>query len=660
MSLEWGKFRDEYDELKLIMETNREKWVKLEQALNDEINTLKTHKTKYEEEEGRAIQNKKEDTQTKDEKIVERTDINEEYETKCAEFKAKIQEILYTRICATKKTRNALMEYSTTSPPGVIEDCEMDEWIPGDCSVSCDDKCPDIDPAKCGGTREMNRGKVKEPNAFGVQCGFTTETRSCNQFKCAVDCKMSIWGGWSRCTAECDEGTEIHSRHITVEAKNGGEACDDLSKLEPCNSQACDVDCVLEDWSYWSYCDMGCSAGGETGMQTRHKKVQKPAIGLGHCPPPDVCDSDGKNCDTWAELPCNEQKCKGDEYCIAVQDLVLMLDGSGSVKEDGFNVIRNFAVNYTKSMEPSYSEQEKVKLGCVLFGQGELIETSNVIYGTQIPEMGIAPAEMVSHLTFEHESLRTTMMGLAWQKGFTNLAQGFVEAKNVIDQGGRMPAQSAVMVISDGKFSFKFQTELEVKKLKEANIKIFMVPITEDEATCDGKDGDAARTGEPAYLCALRDFATQPWRANYKRIPGLAPLEANMDYFVHMLVVHFCPTVKSPSGEYQSAYQNGYIDIHMGGYPNWKCAKTQKVEDGLSQESCRLASLELGWLAYSWAAADNALQKQSRCYAADMTVTTADWDSWILNNTNVPCADGKWVENVDFNTYVLRPYIKGR
>ena len=35
------------------------------------------------------------------------------------------------------------------------------------------------------------------------------------------------------------------------------------------------------------------------------------------------------------------------EICVANQDLILLVDGSGSLKEDGFAILRTFAANLT-------------------------------------------------------------------------------------------------------------------------------------------------------------------------------------------------------------------------------------------------------------------------------------------------------------------------
>ena len=69
------------------------------------------------------------------------------------------------------------------------------EWIPGECSVPCDDKCPDKnDPYKCGGIQTLTREIVVMNNAFGYSCALLARKRKCNQVKCPVDCKQGRGG----------------------------------------------------------------------------------------------------------------------------------------------------------------------------------------------------------------------------------------------------------------------------------------------------------------------------------------------------------------------------------------------------------------------------------------------------------------------------------
>ena len=57
---------------------------------------------------------------------------------------------------------------------GII-DCEVEDWIPGPCFVSCDDSCPDlVDPYQCGGWQMLSRWIITAPDPCGLWCQATT------------------------------------------------------------------------------------------------------------------------------------------------------------------------------------------------------------------------------------------------------------------------------------------------------------------------------------------------------------------------------------------------------------------------------------------------------------------------------------------------------
>merc|ERR1719367_2251197 len=396
MSLEWGKFRDGYDELKMKMKLDKERYLKMMDDYNTQISTLTGQKSKYEEVLSDAVSQIQLDTQELKEKTVERDDLQGEWTHKCTEYRAEITEILYTRICATRKVRNEVMTYSTVTPPDVIDDCDFTDWDEGgEClengvAIDCDDKCPDRDPNVCGGSETLKRDIIQPANDYGMKCPGISVLKKCNQYKCPVDCVLSQWEGWSRCSAECDAGVETHSRRVITRALHGGTECDTVMDAVPCNTHKCDVDCQLDDWSAWSFCDMACNGG----MKTKHKKVLVATEGDGECPGP-------KAWPRYREEGCNDQRCTGDEVCTAMQDLVIALDGSGSVRQDGFETLRNFAVNLTKSYRGLWEGTKRMQLGAVAFGNGDLIAPTD---GSS--EMTIKQAIEVHGLTTHMEYVR--------------------------------------------------------------------------------------------------------------------------------------------------------------------------------------------------------------------------------------------------------------
>merc|ERR1719333_666012 len=75
------------------------------------------------------------------------------------------------------------------------------------------------------------------------------------------------------------------------------------------------------------------------------------------------------------------------------------------------------------------------------------------------------------------EKVGKAIEGLQWEKGFTNMAQAFTAAEKIMMNSGRKRVQSTIMVITDGKPSFKFQTYQEAMKQRNKGVKLIMVPI---------------------------------------------------------------------------------------------------------------------------------------------------------------------------------------
>merc|ERR1719471_620488 len=579
------------------------------------------------------------DTEEMNEKDQQKRDLQHEFDKACAVFREKITEILFTRICAVRKVRNELLEHSTESPPSKFSDCDFSDWVSktGECiaptgnAILCDDTCPREDPYKCGGSETMKRDVVVLPDNGGMACPKLEREKKCGQKKCPVDCLMSSWSGFSKCTKDCEGGVQGKTRSVLTKPKNGGMGCDAVQEERPCNTGSCDRDCKLDDWGSWSPCSMAC--GG--GMTKRFKKVIVPIRGQGKCP------IKGSPLRFEAEK-CNKQACVGDEICIAKQDLVIALDASGSLREKGYDIVRQFAVNLTRKYRAKYFGSPAVKIGVSLFGNGHLIEMADG--GTTI-----APAINLQGLTFDLEVVRSEIAETKWQRGFTNMAQAFTTADTILSQGGRPEAQSAVMVISDGKFSFKYQTAEKAQELKDKNVQIYMAPITESR---------------DKSLEELKHWASQPWQTNYERIPGLAALKSNTGIFVQKIIAKFCPDSMSPSLRAAKDNMRQYILVHEDGWASDECGKWVEMDSTKSIDECARTARDAGFPGFAFG-------KEfafGSCYGEEIVVTQDYFDKYQLDpedpapacgNQNQCPQDCMWLENPYFNSYIINPSSMG-
>jgi hypothetical protein len=356
-------------------------------------------------------------------------------------------------------------------------------------------------------------------------------------------------------------------------------------------------------------------------MQERVRTVLVPIRALGKCP------SD-HHPDRYETQSCNTFECAGDEICIAKQDLVIAIDGSGSLRESGFEILRDFSANLSQRYVGTYYGQEDMRVGVLLFGQGT-VEDDGTIGG----------AVEISPLTNEIEGLKEKIEALTWQKGFTNMAQAFGLAGRMLREKGREDAQASVLVITDGKPSMKFVTGQKVTQLKETNTMIYFAPI----ADYDSKDFDVLK----------REWASQPWETNYERIPGLLALENNFPMFAQRLIVKFCPKSLSPKREAEKNKNQGFMLIHEGGYPDWACGGGYAWM-GMKQtpEECGLAVKETGLLSFSYEVAG---RRKGTCWGEHLEVTMERWEAWIADPTNPECPNGQWWYSPYDNTYAIYP-----
>jgi hypothetical protein len=216
--------------------------------------------------------------------------------------------------CALTKIRGEVVtKIKSGGVLPIYQDCVVSDWVEAtECTVSCG-----------GGTLEMARS-VRTYPFKGAECPKLKEIASCNLHKCPIDCKLADWNGWSSCSAECGGGVSERNRYVIQEALHGGEDCGETQEVVTCNAQSCDKDCVLADWTAWSNCSKPC----DLGHRSRFMVVLEKSVGEGKCQSKD---------ERHQEVVCNPQACPVVPMtCTVKTDLVLIIDGSGSIGSRGW------------------------------------------------------------------------------------------------------------------------------------------------------------------------------------------------------------------------------------------------------------------------------------------------------------------------------------
>merc|ERR1719235_2275873 len=161
------------------------------------------------------------------------------------------------------------------------------------------------------------------------------------------------------------------------------------------------------------------------------------------------------------------------------------------------------------------------------------------------------------------------------------MAQAYTTAENLL-LIGRKRAQSAVLTVTDGKPSFKFQTNEKIMQLKDKHVKLFFAPILEF-------DGDE--------LDLMKEWASSPWQSHLVHVPGLGPLKADEEVFAQKTLVKFCPEAMSPSAMMMEEVEIGYMLIRENGHCGTRGELLSKSVTGAAD--CAALAEGAGYSAFS-------------------------------------------------------------
>jgi len=350
------------------------------------------------------------------------------------------------------------------------EDCILSAWEEGECSHACG----------TSGEKLYTRRVMSPNNAHGVPCGPLRKSAGCNRVPCPLDCRMGEWQGWGQCTAQCGGGVKMRSRSVIQESEHGGLPCPDDVHSEMCNLEPCDDTCVWNVWSPWSECTRVCF-----GFQRRTRAERS-----------GLCHEERKHVKTEQWQSCNNyEECEvppGD--CQAKLDIVFLLDASGSVSDEDFNLGVKF-MNQVSTLVKSTNATGTM----IVFGGpstvGELRECENG--KTELCGITVLN-EHLEELPKEFSPKRPEA------SSGTNLPGALTEANNLLAQS-RMDAQGIAVVLTDGNPNSKFNTNAAAERLRQHSRLLFVVA-----------GGDK--------LDYFHQWASQPVHQNLRVVPSFEDL----------------------------------------------------------------------------------------------------------------------------------------
>jgi len=196
-------------------------------------------------------------------------------------------------------------------------------------------------------------------------------------------------------------------------------------------------------------------------------EIMIPAGPTGPCP---EWDSE----DRMQEAYCNTAECPPDLVCTAKMDMLVLVDGSGSVNwyGPGFESEREFTLNLFELM--SFGD-EGAKAGVILFSW---------------------EAELVSTMTTDKEALISAVEGMSWPHWNTDTAAALTMAQTELANGGRSEVDkwnTVVFLITDGNPNSMSAANAAAESLKETAT-LMVVTV-----------------GGNVNLNAMKKWATFPW-----------------------------------------------------------------------------------------------------------------------------------------------------
>jgi hypothetical protein len=372
-------------------------------------------------------------------------------------------------ICGIKSIRQELYQMQTYNP--FIEDCEVGEWQSGECSVECG-----------GGERTLTREIITPAANGGAECPVMLVKEACNLQPCPIDCVVGEWSEYGACSKDCGGGIQSRVRHPITEDEHGGEPCGDLSETLECNVDACDMPCELDpEWSDWAECSKEC----DWGYTFRTKGVMKEGGPEGYCP-------EWYYDERLQAAYCNTMQCPPDLVCTSKVDLLMLLDGSGSVNwyGPGFEQERTFA----KSMFNSLGfGDEGAKAGVILFSW---------------------EAELVHPMTTDHSSLLDAVEGMSWPHWNTDTAAALTMAKTELTNSGRpeVPKEKTIIfLLTDGNPNSMSATNAAAEAVKEVAT-LYVVII-----------------GDNVNMGAVKKWPSYPWEEHLIKVDDFELLDTKME-----------------------------------------------------------------------------------------------------------------------------------
>lgn len=413
--------------------------------------------------------------------------------------------MLEREACNVVQTRQAIVwKFNGGDTGTVVQDCIVGDWTTGVCSRAC------LGPDGNTGVQTMTRTIVQEAGAGGAKCPPIKKVMPCNNVPCPVDCKMNQWSEWAECSRRCGGGSQYRTRSVFTPAQHRGAGCPSAVESRACNLQACRQPCTLDEWTGWSPCSRRCrvSTMSLPGHSFRTRQILVSPTNGGDCPESDRLEY----------RVCNRDICPTDVNllkCTANQDVVALLDGSGTIGSAGFDAQKAFLKEVLKNSVLSGDDgaKEGLRYGFVVSG-------------------GTGKPAILSALSGVRSGLESSLDGASWPKGEEPVAWGLQAAVESFRQPGPLapPRHGTVLLLLHEPLEHPRMTLFSATHLKDTGLRIVVVLM----------GTSAAGSAMDEFFCGM---ASEPCGDNVLRVTAGADLVKQMPRFLSVI----CPVSFSGS-----------------------------------------------------------------------------------------------------------------
>jgi hypothetical protein len=204
--------------------------------------------------------------------------------------------------------------------------------------------------------------------------------------------------------------------------------------------------------------------------------------------------------------------------CNRTLDVILLIDGSGSLGKEGWEA----EIKAAKLFVDAFKMANKAAFAVILFSgprtwSGVSKCTGKNTAGVSLEDCGI---KTVTHFTNDLDKVDQLITGLTWPQGSTLTSLALMTAKAEMSLG-EADTQTVVVVITDGRpLSFR-KTEMASRTIRKA-ARLMWVPVTKF-----------------APLKEIKKWATRRWEENVVKVDDFSALE-KPETVTHM-IANMCP-----------------------------------------------------------------------------------------------------------------------